>query len=122
MLRFQNNAPRTPGILLRAASEQPPELPAELGRALVADLIGRVRGAEAVPQHERARFVQTYGLEILHRGCGRDRLELMMQRRHAHTRLRRQAGHAEWFGVSRVHPPKDLMDPRDVTVSAEHRK
>src|SRR5438270_10749030 len=71
----------------RRGAERPTVLPAELGRALVADAERGLGGVEPFAQHQPPCFLQTEPLLVLERTQRRHALEVEVERRRAHPHL-----------------------------------
>lgn len=69
----------------RASAEQALELSAELGRAFIADLAAGAGCGHLITKHEQPRVMQARRLQVLHRGCVCDSLEMRVERRDTHT-------------------------------------
>src|SRR3954451_3030498 len=95
-------------------AEEPLELPAELGRTLVADGSRRRARVVAVEGHERPGPVESDALDVLKRGTGRHELEVVVEDRHAHPRPPRELLDVERLRVLRVDVPQDPGDAREV--------
>src|ERR1700679_2672042 len=78
-------------LIARTESEEAFELTTELRRTFISHLDARCGRRLLVSQHQQARLMKAYRLEVLHRRTLGDGTKVSVKRRDAHTRLAGQA-------------------------------